>query len=111
MESSGSDHWTKKMFERDAEWSKEELKDLLHWVRLVLGLILGIVWGVTGQEGGQAGWTFVALNAGFTISYLRFLGIEDDVMPAGASLMEGMMPSYALFTVCWVITYSAMNGY
>ncbi|KAF8048739.1 hypothetical protein N665_2420s0001 [Sinapis alba] len=34
-----------KLFDSEASWDKDQLGDVLHWIRQVVGLLCGLVWG------------------------------------------------------------------
>ncbi|KAI3890337.1 hypothetical protein MKX03_018573, partial [Papaver bracteatum] len=34
-----------KLFDPEASWDKDQLGDVLHWIRQVVGLICGLLWG------------------------------------------------------------------
>ncbi|CAH8264082.1 unnamed protein product [Arabidopsis lyrata] len=41
-----------KLFDSEASWDKDQLGDVLHWIRQVVGLLCGLVWGAIPLVGG-----------------------------------------------------------
>eukprot|EP00894_Picocystis_sp_ML_P003668 jgi/Pico_ML_1/54185/g4596.t1 len=42
----GSKSLTRKLMDKEDNWSLAELQEVIHWIRQALALVLGFVWGV-----------------------------------------------------------------
>lgn len=50
---------------------------------------------------------FLALNVTVLfLYYTKFLGADDEELGRWELISSGFMPSYAIFLVCWITTYS-----
>jgi len=94
---------------RDIEWTKEDLSDVIYWIRQWLGLIVGIAFGV-GQITGFVGHIgFVLLNGLLLyVYYAKYLRVDDEELGRWDLLSEGFGPSYGMFLLAWITTYSVL---
>lgn len=92
-------------------WEKEELYDVLHWIRQAIGLICGVVWGCIPLEGSFWIVLFVVLSSCIVYGYYTLvLKIdEEDFGGHGSLLQEGMFTSVMLFLLCWILVYSLLH--
>ncbi|KAG0595180.1 hypothetical protein M758_UG146500 [Ceratodon purpureus] len=101
----------KRLARKDATWDRDQIGDVLHWLRQVIGLVCGIVWGLIPLTG--FGWivVFVVLSSatvyGVYSLYLRLDG-EDFGGDAGL-LQEGFFASMTLFLLGWTLVYSLVH--
>lgn len=81
-------------------WQKDDLFNVLYWLRQVIGLMCGILFGLiplqgfAGNLGFLAGCSFVCY-----VYYARFLQIDEEEYGRWELVSEGLMNAYALFLV------------
>ncbi|XP_073291715.1 uncharacterized protein [Primulina huaijiensis] len=97
-----------KLLDPDASWDKDQLADVLHWIRQALALIFGLIWGAIPLVGGIWFFLFVVLSTGIIYAYYAIvLKIdEEDFGGHGALLQEGLFASVSLFLLAWILVYS-----
>ncbi|KAL6057397.1 hypothetical protein QOT17_015546 [Balamuthia mandrillaris] len=96
----------------DATWEKQELLDVVHWVKQLFGILCGVVWGVLGLTGSVGNLSFVACNVIVPFLYYnKYLNVDDEDMFGGRwpLIQEGFFSSYALFLVSWILTFNALH--
>ncbi|BAT90728.1 hypothetical protein VIGAN_06200900 [Vigna angularis var. angularis] len=95
-----------KLFDPEASWDKDQLGDVLHWIRQGLGLVCGFLWGSIPLVGGIWFILFLALSTGIIYSYYAvILKVDEEEFGGhGALLQEGLFASVTLFLVlCSVV--------
>ena len=101
----------KKLARKDSSWDRDQLGDVLHWLRQALALVCGIVWGLIPLTGFAWIIVFVALSSatiyGVYSLYLRLDG--EDFGGDGALLQEGFFASMTLFLLAWILVYSLVH--
>ncbi|KAK7262473.1 hypothetical protein RJT34_30046 [Clitoria ternatea] len=97
-----------KLFDPEASWDKDQLGDVLHWIRQVLGLVCGFIWGAIPLVGGIWFILFLALSTGIIYSYYAVIikVDEEEFGGHGALLQEGLFASITLFLLSWILVYS-----
>ncbi|KAK6935834.1 ER membrane protein complex subunit 6-like [Dillenia turbinata] len=97
-----------KFFDPDASWDKDELGDVLHWIRQIMGIIFGVLWGAIPVVGGLWILMFLAITSGIIYYYYAMiLKIdEEDFGGHKALLGEGLFTSFTLFLLSWILVYS-----
>eukprot|EP01100_Stratorugosa_tubuloviscum_P002413 TRINITY_DN1560_c1_g1_i1.p1 TRINITY_DN1560_c1_g1~~TRINITY_DN1560_c1_g1_i1.p1 ORF type:complete len:124 (-),score=47.24 TRINITY_DN1560_c1_g1_i1:103-474(-) len=97
-----------KAFSRDVDWSKEELLDVVHWVRQFVSIMIGIIWGFSQLKGIAAMASYFVANIGIIfIYYSRFLGVDDDLIVGRWPLIqEGLASGFASFMITWITTFN-----
>ncbi|XP_010521853.1 PREDICTED: uncharacterized protein C20orf24 homolog [Tarenaya hassleriana] len=97
-----------KLFDPEASWDKDQLGDVLHWIRQVVGLVCGLLWGAMPLVGGLWILLFLAVSSGIVYSYYTLiLKIdEEDFGGHAALLQEGLFASLSLFLLAWILVYS-----
>eukprot|EP00455_Lapot_gusevi_P010964 TRINITY_DN1502_c0_g1_i2.p1 TRINITY_DN1502_c0_g1~~TRINITY_DN1502_c0_g1_i2.p1 ORF type:complete len:121 (+),score=26.39 TRINITY_DN1502_c0_g1_i2:70-432(+) len=105
----GGQKW-KKALRRNIDWEKNDLLEVIHWVRQLVALVCGFVWGVIPITGfvGLLGFA-IASALGLYMYYTKYLGVEDEVHGRFDLLSEGFLPSFALFMVTWICVYSLIH--
>ncbi|XP_074366473.1 uncharacterized protein LOC141707292 isoform X1 [Apium graveolens] len=121
-----------KLVDPDASWDKDQLGDVLHWIRQIVALLCGLIWGAIPLIGGI--WIVIREVAELVSSSSRFhpYGIssisvkflvissaiiygyyamllkvdEEDFGGHGALLQEGLFASITLFLLAWTLVYS-----
>eukprot|EP01135_Chromosphaera_perkinsii_P010940 Nk52_evm1s2290 gene=Nk52_evmTU1s2290 len=93
------------------EWDKDELLDVIFWIRQLLSICIGLVWGMCALRGWPAILGCGGIQIGFQIFYLgSVLQIdEEDFGGRTEILKEGGMSAFALFMLSWIISYSALH--
>ncbi|KAL2557519.1 Rab5-interacting family protein [Forsythia ovata] len=96
------------LFDPDASWDKDQLGDILHWIRQALALICGLLWGAIPLVGGIWFLLFVVLSSGIIYGYYALIlkVDEEDFGGHGALLQEGLFASVSLFLLAWILVYS-----
>ncbi|ESW04054.1 hypothetical protein PHAVU_011G063600 [Phaseolus vulgaris] len=97
-----------KLFDPEASWDKDQLGDVLHWIRQGLGLACGFLWGSIPLVGGIWFILFLALSTGIIYSYYAvILKVDEEEFGGhGALLQEGLFASITLFLLSWILVYS-----
>ncbi|KAI5666000.1 hypothetical protein M9H77_15853 [Catharanthus roseus] len=97
-----------KLFDPEASWDKDQLGDVLHWIRQVLGLLCGLLWGAIPLVGGIWIILFLALSTGIIYGYYALIlkVDEEEFGGHGALLQEGLFASFTLFLLAWIVVYS-----
>ncbi|XP_047174564.1 respirasome Complex Assembly Factor 1-like [Vigna umbellata] len=97
-----------KLFDPEASWDKDQLGDVLHWIRQGLGLVCGFLWGSIPLVGGIWFILFLALSTGLIYSYYAvILKVDEEEFGGhGALLQEGLFASVTLFLLSWILVYS-----
>ncbi|CAJ1933128.1 unnamed protein product [Sphenostylis stenocarpa] len=97
-----------KLFDPEASWDKDQLGDVLHWIRQGLGLVCGFLWGSIPLVGGIWFILFLALSTGVIYSYYAvILKVDEEEFGGhGALLQEGLFASITLFLLSWILVYS-----
>ncbi|CAN0910805.1 Respirasome Complex Assembly Factor 1 [Linum grandiflorum] len=90
-----------KLFDPDASWDKDQLGDVLHWIRQVVALLCGLVWGAIPLVGGLWIATFLLISSGTIYGYYAMIlqVDEEDYGGHGALLQEGLFASITVFLV------------
>eukprot|EP00946_MAST-07B_sp_MAST-7B-sp1_P000558 g558.t1 len=96
--------WTRETF--------EGLLDELYWVRCAVAPCFGLAFGAAPLEGAAGLAAFVVLSTVIVFVYMRARYVLDEDSYGGITglLQEGGMPSFALFMLTWIITYTAMHA-
>ncbi|CAI9778758.1 unnamed protein product [Fraxinus pennsylvanica] len=94
-----------KLFDPAAAWDKDQLGDVLHWIRQALALVCGLLWGAIPLVGGIWFLLFLLLSSGIIYAYYALvLKIdEEDFGGHGALLQDGLFASISLFLLVWIL--------
>ncbi|CAL0329143.1 unnamed protein product [Lupinus luteus] len=97
-----------KLFDPEASWDKDELGDILHWIRQLLGLVCGLIWGSIPLVGGIWFTIFLVMSSGIIYGYYAVIikVDEEEFGGHGALLQEGIFASITLFLLSWTLVYS-----
>ncbi|MED6133665.1 hypothetical protein PIB30_030183 [Stylosanthes scabra] len=97
-----------KLFDPEASWDKDQLGDVLHWIRQVIGLACGLIWGAIPLVGGIWFILFLVLSTSFIYGYYAIvLKVDEEEFGGhGALLQEGLFASVTLFLLSWTLVYS-----
>lgn len=100
-----------KLARKDATWDRDQLGDVLHWLRQAIALVCGIVWGLIPLVG--FGWivVFVALSSATMYGvYSLYLRLDGEEFGGDAGLLqEGFFASMTLFLLSWILVYSLVH--
>ncbi|XP_047308692.1 respirasome Complex Assembly Factor 1-like [Impatiens glandulifera] len=97
-----------KLLDPEASWDKDQLGDVLHWIRQVVALGCGLLWGAIPLIGGLWIGIFLLLSSGIIYGYYALvLKVDEEEFGGhGALLQEGLFASFTLFLLAWVLVYS-----
>ncbi|CAM6119150.1 unnamed protein product [Calypogeia fissa] len=97
-----------KLLSPDADWDRDQLGDVLHWLRQAIGLICGIIWGAFPLTGSLWLLVFVLLSTSIIYGYYTLIlkVDEEEFGGHGPLLQEGMFASFTLFLLAWILVYS-----
>ena len=103
----------KKAMITNGRWDKDsfpEYGDVVYWLRQSIGLFAGIICGALALVD-IFGFSFfvVAIISLPYFYYTNYSKINIDDFGAIAMLSEGLMPSFGVFLLTWIIVYSGMN--
>nr|ACJ84168.1 unknown [Medicago truncatula] len=97
-----------KLLDPEASWDKDQLGDVLHWIRQATGLVFGLLWGAFPVVGGFWFMLFLVLSSGIIYGYYSvILKVDEEEFGGhGALLQEGLFASTTLFLLSWILVYS-----
>ncbi|XP_024398463.1 uncharacterized protein [Physcomitrium patens] len=97
-----------KLIKGDASWDRDQLGDVLHWIRQAIALVCGVLWGAIPLTGFLWILIFAALSSGAIYGvYSIYLKVDAEEFGGdGALLQEGLFASMTLFLLAWTLVYS-----
>lgn len=97
-----------KLLDPEASWDRDQLGDVLHWIRQAMALVCGLTCGAIPLVGGIWLFIFLALSSGVVYSYYALiLKIDEEEFGGhGALLQEGLFASVTLFLLSWILVFS-----
>eukprot|EP00166_Cyanidium_caldarium_P006077 ctg_8.g6 len=98
-----------KAFKSDSKWEKDEILDILFWIRHLAAFVIGLVFGILKVKG-FVGFIFY-ISIWFTVSqyFKLFLDLEEDDFGGWGSVhQEAAWSSFALFLFTWIVVYTAV---
>ncbi|GLJ04682.1 hypothetical protein SUGI_0001220 [Cryptomeria japonica] len=100
-----------KLLDPQASWDKDQLGDVLHWIRQAVALICGLIWGVMPLVGAIWIVVFLLLSSGIVyVYYALVLKVDEEEFGGhGTLLQEGMFASITLFLLSWIMAYSLLH--
>ncbi|KAL0533657.1 hypothetical protein IC582_027698 [Cucumis melo] len=97
-----------RLFDPETSWDKDQLGDVLHWMRQSVALVCGLLWGSIPLVGGI--WFILFLVISTTMIYGYYAMIlkvdEEEFGGHGVLLQEGLFASVTLFLLMWTLIYS-----
>lgn len=97
-------------FSTGEEFTKEEVLDILFYMKEVFGMILGIVVALIGLMGLTGIVVFVLAISLLNYLYVfKFLGVDEEVVETKDVLKEHFMNGFFPFLLSWVIGYNLLN--
>ncbi|EIE21971.1 Rab5-interacting [Coccomyxa subellipsoidea C-169] len=101
----------KAAFSKMDQWDKEDLLDLLYWMRQVIAILAGIAWGLVPLTGLYAFLSFMVVLLGAPLLWYQAQRIDEEEFGGHQSLAgEGTAPSMALFLLVWIVTYTFVHA-
>ncbi|CAM8909949.1 unnamed protein product [Rhodiola kirilowii] len=96
------------LFDSEASWDKDQLGDVLHWIRQVVALAFGLLCGAIPLIGGIWILVFLTLSTAIVYSYYGLiLKVDEEDFGGHATLLqEGLFASFTLFLLSWIVVYS-----
>ncbi|PWA54204.1 hypothetical protein CTI12_AA435750 [Artemisia annua] len=97
-----------KFFNPDASWDKDQLGDVLHWIRQIVAIVCGLLWGSIPLVGGIWIILYLLISSGIIYGYYAIIlkVDEEDFGGHGPLLQEGLFASVTLFLLAWTLVYS-----
>ena len=79
-----------------------------YWIRQTMGISLGILFGILRLTGAPTILSFLVLSFLLPPAFLtNYHDIDlEEVAKVGAVQTEGLFPSFALFLLSWIVTYT-----
>jgi len=102
--------WSK-LRKKDASWDRDQLGDVLHWLRQAFALVFGIFFGLMPLTGFLPIVSFLVLSSGAMYAvYAVYLNQNaEDFGGDGTLLQEGLFASVTLFLLSWTLVYSLLH--
>ncbi|KAI3760493.1 hypothetical protein L1987_50888 [Smallanthus sonchifolius] len=97
-----------KLLDPEASWDKDQLGDVLHWIRQIVALVCGLLWGAVPLVGGIWLVAFLLISSGIIYGYYAIIlkVDEEEFGGHGPLLQEGLFASVTLFLLAWTLVYS-----
>eukprot|EP01084_Bolivina_argentea_P007601 14269_1 len=106
----GQSLWTKAIKGvSDNEWTKEDVSNIIYWLRQILSLIIGMLWGIVRLEGIFAVLLYFTVCVFGLHSYKSQYGVSDEIFDIFDALKEGFVPALGIFLMGWVCSYSIIH--
>mmetsp|Transcript_795 Transcript_795/g.1466 ORF Transcript_795/g.1466 Transcript_795/m.1466 type:complete len:125 (-) Transcript_795:217-591(-) len=92
--------------------STDQVLDILYWIRQFFAISLGLCNGFFRVEGFLGFFLYFLIVTMCPLAYLKnYLNVNDEQHGgAFAVLSEGFMPSLALYTLTWTLSYSLIHS-
>lgn len=101
--------FAKALNRNSASWTKEEVADVVFWMRLALSIVTGLLWGFIPLTGivGFVGFAVVQVVVPSVYVQYYMRNIREKLYGGlGGLLKEATMPALALFLLTWIITFT-----
>jgi len=92
----------------ESDWTREEINEVLHWLKQAVSVLLGITCGLFSIQG-FAGFGVLLVGILLTGVYVQKLNARDEVIDLMESYQEGTMPAVMSFVLFWVVTYTLVH--
>lgn len=99
-------------FKRQQKWEdKDDLLDVIYWMRLVVSIIVGILCGIVPLTGILGIVLYLGISCGLIYAYCSiFQQIDEDEFGGMWEILkEGFMTSFAMFLINWILIYTACH--
>lgn len=99
-------------FKRQQKWEdKDDLLDVIYWMRLVVSILLGILCGIVPLTGILGIVLYLGISCGLIYAYCSiFQQIDEDEFGGMWEILkEGFMTSFAMFLINWILIYTACH--
>ncbi|KAL5262021.1 hypothetical protein ACHWQZ_G007658 [Mnemiopsis leidyi] len=93
---------------KNSEWDKDEFLDSVYWIRQIVAVVFGILWGVIKFKGLLGILVYIIINLGIIfLYYTSYHEIDEEEYGGHGELAkEGLLTSFSLFLVFWIILYT-----
>lgn len=87
---------------------QEEIVDAAHWIRQTQAVVVGGAYGALSVTGSVGVTSFVVMALLGPPAIIRRIHAydEDEVAKIGSVASEGLLPAFALFLLCWIVSYT-----
>ena len=100
----------RKSFNSEAEFTKEEIFDILFYIKQIIGILLGVAIAFAGIMGLSGLIAFAIASSLLTYLYVvKFLGVDEEVVPTRDILKEHFMNAFFPFLLVWTLIYNFIN--
>ena len=100
----------RKAFNSEAEFTKEDIFDILFYLKQLFGILLGVIIAFAGIMGLSGLIAFGIASSLLTYLYVvKFLGVDEEVVPTRDLLKEHFMNAFFPFLLSWTLTYNFLN--
>jgi hypothetical protein len=84
--------------------------EVIFWERLILAFVMGIFAGALPLPGIPGILLFFVSTFIVTHIYVfKYLGVDEDLFGEGSPHQEGLMNSFGLYLLLWVVVYSTFQ--
>lgn len=92
------------------EFTKEEVLDILFYLKEIFGLLLGVAIASVGLMGLTAIIVFVLCISLLNYVYVfKFLGVDEEIIETKDVLKEHFMNGFFPFLLSWIVMYNLIN--
>ena len=100
----------KRALTAEGEFSKEQILDILFYLKEMLGVLLGVAVGVSGITGLPGIIAFaLAISLLCYLYVFKYLGAEEEAVETKDVLKEHFMNGFFPFLLTWLVTYNLIN--
>lgn len=89
----------KHAWNRNYNWTKEEISWVVYWVRQVISFLFGLLWGIIPIQGLMGVLLYLTSSFMALEAYTRFLNVNENVFDKLDVLKEGFAPAIGTFLV------------
>lgn len=95
-------------FNKKTSWEKDEFLDSVYWIRQIIAVLLGVLWGFIKFKGIFGIIVYVLINLGIVfVYYASYHEVDEEEYGGHGELAkEGLLTSFSLFLVFWIILYT-----
>ncbi|GAX84572.1 hypothetical protein CEUSTIGMA_g11993.t1 [Chlamydomonas eustigma] len=112
MVSTSDSIWTKLLYSSDSfRWDKEELMDVLHWWKQILGAAVGIMCGVVPFVHLSGFLVFLGVVIPLTMMfYQSYLRVDQEEYGGHLELIvDGLPFAFGTFLLVWILVYNGFH--
>ncbi|CAI5984598.1 unnamed protein product [Closterium sp. NIES-65] len=96
----------------DVAEDQDAFKDVLYWMRQVLAVLFGVLWGIAPITGGIGIIGFLVLSTAVMMGYYTLVVKVDaeELGGHGALLQEGLLNSFGVFLLVWILLFTYLHA-